>query len=50
MVPGNDVIYTIEFTNTGDGPTDAGSVLLIDAMPSEIEFYNGDIDDGGPEN
>ncbi len=49
MVPGNDVIYTITFTNTGDGATDNDSVVIIDAMPSEIEFYNGDIDDGGPE-
>ena len=49
MIPGNDVIYTITFTNTGDGATDNDSVVIIDAMPSEIEFYNGDIDDGGPE-
>ena len=49
MVPGNDVIYTITFTNIGDGPADSNSVVIIDAMPSEIEFYNGDIDDGGPE-
>ncbi len=49
MVPGNDVIYTIEFANGGDGPTDANSLEIIDAIPSEIEFYNGDIDDGGPE-
>ena len=49
MVPGNDVIYTIDVTNTGDGAADSGSIELIDIMPSEIEFYNGDIDDGGPE-
>lgn len=48
-VPGNDVIYTIEFTNIGTGPTDTDSVILIDSMPPEIDFYNGDIDDGGPE-
>ena len=49
MVPGNDAIYTIDVTNTGDGPADNNSIELIDVMPSEIEFYNGDIDDGGPE-
>lgn len=49
MIPGNDVIYTITFTNTGDGPADNDSVVIIDAMPSEIEFYNGDIDGPGPE-
>lgn len=48
-VPGNDVIYTITLSNTGTGSTDPDSVMLIDVMPPEIEFYNGDIDDGGPE-
>lgn len=48
-LPGNDVIYTITGTNTGIGATDVDSVMLIDTMPSEVEFYNGDIDDGGPE-
>lgn len=48
MVPGNDVVYTLTFINEGTGPTDANSVVLIDAMPDEIEFYNGDMDDNGP--
>jgi len=49
MVPGNDVIYTITFTNIGAGSADSDSVEIIDAIPTEIEFYNGDIDDAGPE-
>lgn len=48
-LPGNDVIYTINVSNTGDGPVDADTIELIDILPSEIEFWNGDIDDGGPE-
>ena len=48
-VPGNDFIYTFTVSNTGNAATDTDTLLLIDAMPSEIEFYNGDIDDGGPE-
>ena len=39
-IPGNDVLYTITFTNSGDGIVDADSIDLIDIMPSEIEFYN----------
>lgn len=48
-LPGNDVIYTITIVNSGNGPTDTDSVVLIDALPSQIEFYNGDIDDAGPQ-
>ncbi|MEM9013671.1 MAG: proprotein convertase P-domain-containing protein [Pseudomonadota bacterium] len=48
-VPGNDVTYTITVRNIGGGPADADSVFIVDALPTEIEFYTGDIDDGGPE-
>lgn len=48
-IPGNDVIYTISVENTGDVPIDSGSILLVDNFPAELEFYNSDIDDGGPE-
>lgn len=48
-IPGNDVIYTITVENTGSGDVDSGSLLLIDAMPTEISFFNDDLDDGGPE-
>jgi len=47
-IPGSDVIYTISVDNTGSGPVDADSLVLIDALPPEITFYNDDIDDGGP--
>ena len=47
-LPGNDVVYSIVFTNSGDGPADNNSLEIIDRMPPEIEFYNGDIDDAGP--
>ena len=48
-IPGNDVIYTILVENMGTGTVDADSLTLIDIIPSELIFYNGDIDDGGPE-
>ena len=47
-VPGNDVIYTITTTNLGGGSVDANSILIVDDLPAEVEFYNGDIDDAGP--
>ncbi|MEO1567804.1 MAG: GEVED domain-containing protein [Pseudomonadota bacterium] len=46
-VPGEDVIYTITFTNEGGGAVDADSVELIDELPPDVVFYNGDMDDGG---
>lgn len=49
-LPGNDVIYTITVTNTGGGAADTDSLELIDSLPSEVEIWNGDIDDDGPEN
>jgi len=48
-VPGNDVIYTISLSNTGPGSPDADTVFIADRLPSEVEFYNGDIDGAGPE-
>jgi len=47
--PGNDVIYTITVSNSGAGPTDTGSVVLIDKLPDQVAFYNGDLDFGGPD-
>lgn len=47
-IPGSDVIYTITATNTGSGPVDSSSLFLVDSLPPEISFYNGDMDDGGP--
>ena len=49
-LPGNDVIYSIAITNTGEGPTDIDSIELIDIMPPEVSFWNGDIDFDGPDN
>lgn len=48
-LPGSDVIYNISVTNNGSGPIDVNSMLIIDALPEELTFYNGDIDDAGPE-
>jgi len=47
-VPGNDVIYSITVTNSGTASPDSDSVFIVDNLPNDISFYNGDIDDGGP--
>lgn len=47
-IPGSDVIYTISIENTGNGPADLDSVFLVDNIPPEMEFFNGDMDGAGP--
>ena len=48
-LPGKDVIYTINIASSGAVPPDSGSLFLVDALPPEVVFFNGDIDGGGPE-
>ena len=47
-VPGNEVVYSITTTNSGNGPTDGDSMLVVDTMPAQLEFYNADYDGAGP--
>lgn len=47
-LPGNDVVYTFVVTNEGVGAVDADSIIIIDSLPPEIIFYNGDHDGPGP--
>ena len=47
-IPGNDVLYTITTSNVGTGPVDSNSIFIVDTLPAGVEFYNGDVDDGGP--
>lgn len=47
-IPSNDVIYTISISNVGTGRADLNSLFLVDSLPSEVTFYNADMDDAGP--
>lgn len=47
-LPGNDVVSSMTVTNIGNSAADTDSIVIIDAVPSEMTFYNGDMDDGGP--
>jgi len=47
-LPGTDVIYTFAVTNEGNGAVDTDTVILIDSLPPEITFFNGDHDGPGP--
>ncbi|MEO0815806.1 MAG: hypothetical protein AAFX86_00735 [Pseudomonadota bacterium] len=48
FLPGEDVIYSLTVTNRGSTSPDEGSLFLVDAMPDEVTFFTGDMDDGGP--
>ena len=48
-IPGNDVISSLTFTNTGNGTTKEDTIVIFKTIPAEMTFYNGDIDDAGPE-
>lgn len=47
-IPGSDVYYTLTVTNSGDGVVDTNTLFLSDPIPSNVEFYNADIDGAGP--
>ena len=40
-VPGSDVVYSITVDNTGSGPVDANTIVIIDAMPPELSSLFG---------
>ncbi len=45
-LPGNEVMYQIDITSAGLAPPDSGSIFVVDAIPAELLFWNGDIDAG----
>jgi uncharacterized repeat protein (TIGR01451 family) len=46
--PGSDVVYTLTVTNNGGSPVDLNGLVLVDALPSTVRFYNGDFDPSAP--
>ena len=48
MIPGADLIYTLTVANANTSPVDLSTTVLTDPLPSQVTFYNGDIDDAGP--
>jgi hypothetical protein len=46
-VPLDDVLYRLEVENIGEGSVDNNSVFLIDSLPPQITFFNGDANGSG---
>ncbi len=41
-IPGNDAIYTINLSNSGTGSITADTVFMVDPIPAQLTFFNGD--------
>ncbi len=41
VVPGDELRYTITFTNDGGASVDAGSVVITNPIPDETEYLDG---------
>lgn len=48
VLPGSDVTYIITVQNVGDGQIDQDTIFMIDELPPEVTFFNGDADGPGP--
>jgi uncharacterized repeat protein (TIGR01451 family) len=48
LIPGSDFSYTLTVSNSNSSPVDASTLVLTDILPTQLTYYNGDIDDAGP--
>lgn len=47
--PGNDIRYQIVISKPASAGLTKNSLFVVDSLPADVSFYNGDVDDGGPE-
>lgn len=43
-IPGSLLIYTIEVSNTGNGPADTDSIIITDMIPDDLDISLGDFE------
>lgn len=48
-IPGNDIKYSVTVSKPASAGVSDDSLFLVDTLPTNVVFYNGDVDDGGPE-
>ena len=41
VIPGDELRYTIEFTNRGEDQVDAGSIVITNPIPESTEYVDG---------
>lgn len=42
MIPGNDILYSLNVSNTTSNPVTGDSIFVVDALPGSLTFFNGD--------
>jgi hypothetical protein len=47
-IPGADVLYTLQASNSGSGTADNNSLYFIDPIPLNTKLFVGDLGQGGP--
>lgn len=47
-LPQTDVLYTLNISNDKSASLSNNSVFIVDPLPSQVTFFNGDADGGGP--
>lgn len=48
FLPGDDVLYTISVSNVGDGDVIDDTVFVVDTLPDDLIFFNGDANGSAP--
>ena len=41
VVPGDELQYTVSFTNEGEMPVDAGTIVITDKIPEHTQYLDG---------
>lgn len=47
-IPGNDMLYSVVIENSGPGTISSDSLFIVDSLPDQLTFFNGDFNGSGP--
>ena len=46
--PGNDMLYSVVIENNGPGTVSPNSLFVVDSLPAQLTFFNGDFNGSDP--
>ena len=47
-IPGNDMLYSVVIENNGPGTISSNSLFVVDSLPDQLTFFNGDFNGSDP--